>query len=111
MAEREREREEVVDRSGRVEVRSLEHRPDAARRPLEILVAAEDERTRPLAGRDGAACGVRRLAGAVRAELFTVPRSEERQVVDREQVAEPLRQMLKDTCAVPGWLLNPALPL
>ena len=71
VAERECQREEmVVARSARVEVGSLEHRPDAARRPLEILVAAAEDQ-RPTGGRldeveqHPKRC---RLAGAVRAE-------------------------------------------
>ncbi len=81
-----------------MEVRRFQHCPDAARRPLQILVATAEHEC-PTSGRLDEVkehAQRRRLARAVRAEEtgHRTPLERERQVVDREDVAEPLGQML-----------------
>src|ERR1043166_7620012 len=88
----------VAAGAARMEVGRLQHRPDPRRRPLETLVAtAEDERR--ASGRLDEMeqhAQRRRLAGPVRAEEArdgsTV--EGEGQVIDGEEIAEALGQMV-----------------
>jgi hypothetical protein len=94
-----------------MEIGRLEHRSYPRRRPFEILVAAA-ENERAAGGRLDEMKEHpqrRRLPGAVRPEEagHRPALERKRQIVDREHLAEPLRQMLRaDHRAVSDRRLN-----